>query len=595
MAKSGVSYYVENFASFDYENEWKVWFDAKTSSVAVPNRSISNSLYSGSMFLLGLPAGVLLSRAPDCITVLPGRYGGISIIPQTGLWSEDFSLIFLNKKKTVGKTLIFNCMSTGWLDNEVVYRGYRIGYTDSNKPFFEYYGKNGFESFVGDYNLPTDHSLNFVKAGNSLTIGQYDFLSQTNNSQSFNIDSSYLFEPTGGYYYLGYTASTYLPIFPSYETNSGMVSIDEFLYFTHALYDYDIQVINSGFVADYVAPVTGSGILYSTGITGYSTGLVPLLTGITGYGITGTGLFTDDFGVEFTGYQTGALYANLSGTGVVPLTGIIQTVDYYLGNGSVVLDSGYMKTFYNSGQCFLRNVDNSDIIESFNETGKVDWIETEQYGKYDIVKSKFKIFESSPSILSLNGQIKYAGPLVNTGTIYNPALTISGDYYNTGYYLESLSGFSQNDTVFTFGVPLSVTYNSGEFCYSGGAPYTGSGLLNDNSLVFFNGIKLNSSQYSKSGSNLIISTPLYNGITGRLLISEFSGALSGNSGTFLKNLGARNPYYSNLFMNGQLLHRDRDYLAISPYSLLNNSGIFSPSESANLYNDLNSSDLFWTN
>ena len=599
MSASGVGYFIKNYASFDYEQDWKIWFDFKNVNLSGVNNKIAiGSIYSGIINMTPpVPTPGIMFSQNDYLAVPSNRKGGVSLYPTSGIWSEDFSLVFLNKKETIGKTIIFNCLTTGYLNNNQVYQGYRVGYTDTNKPFFEYYDQDGLKSFVGDFNLPTSHSLNFIKSSNSLSIGYYDILKQQNNTQSFNINASYLMEPTGGQYNLGYNLNGLnIGGFSSdYQSDSGVVGIDEFLYFKRALYDHDIKMINSGFVADYNAPVTGSGILYSTGITGYSTGLVPIFTGITGYGITGTGITINDFGVSYTGYLTGALYGNISGSGVIPLTGIVQTVDYFLGNGSVIINSGFIRSFYNSGVAFLYQTDAKDIIEYIVETGALDSININQYGKYDWVNNNIRIFEANPAAISVNGQIQLSGRLINTGTLYNPQWYISGDFYNSGYALESLSGYNINDTLFTFGVPTSIKFNNDNFSYTGGLPYIQSGVISNNSIALFNGIKLNPSQYQISGSNLIISQPLYEGITGKLTILDISGNFAYNSGIFNLAISKYNRYYSLLFVNGLLLNRGIDYLPISRYSLLNNSGIFTQSVSPNIYNDLLSSDLFWKN
>lgn len=206
-AQSGVNYFLDKFASFDYQSHWKFWLDFKSTHVNLPqitNASGANGLYSGQH--LTSPSGF---SADDYFSVLSGESSGCQLLPSTGLWADDFSLIFLNKKPSIGKSIVFNCLETGLLNSQNVYKGYRLGYTDSNKPFFEYYTNEGLQSFVGDFNLNTYHSLNFVKTSSSISIGTYDFLSQKNVSQSFPIDSQYMMEPSN--YYLGYKSSN-IPI-----------------------------------------------------------------------------------------------------------------------------------------------------------------------------------------------------------------------------------------------------------------------------------------------------------------------------------------------------------------------------------------------
>jgi len=589
-AQSGVNHFLGKYASFDYQSHWKFWLDFKSVHVDIPginNASGANPLYSG--YHLTSPSGFV---SDDYFSVVSGESSGCQLLPSSGLWADDFSLIFLNKKRSVGKSIIFNCLETGLYNNQNVYKGYRLGYTDSNKPFFEYYTDEGLQSFVGDFNLNTYHSLNFVKTSSSISIGTYDFLGQKNESQSFPIKSEFMIEPDN--YYLGHKSSD-IPIeyFAVGQTRSGEYLIDEFLYFDRPLYNYDIQIINSGFVANYTQPITGSGVLTSTGVTGSYTGLVSIFSGITGYGVTGTGYITNEMGVQYTGFLTGALTADISGSGVIDLTGIILTPDYFLGNGSVMVASGYLKEFYNSGVCFISNVDNQDIIELVLETGGVDSIALSQVGLFDTVKQQFRIFDSNPSCVFLNGQSVVSGQLTNSGSIYSPVYVLSDDYYNTGSYIDSLGNYAQNDFLITQNVGQTVNLNYKNFSYSGGTAQTFTGVMTSNSLVFFNGQKLNSGEYQASGNDLIFSDSLYDGVSGRLLVLDVSGSFQTNSGNFGNiTVSQNNPFYSMIFLNGQKLTNGIDYLTISNFSLLNSSGIFKNAKTL-VYDDTYSQDNFW--
>lgn len=597
MSQSGVNYFVQKYASFDYASDWKIWFDFKTirkHNITVPrpqialddyivdNRSGADQLYHG-VIKPSLYDYVPYVYDDYMFVKSLGNQASFYITPSTGIWSDDFSLIFLNKKTSLGEGLLFNCLETGLLNGENVYKGYRVGYTYSNKPFFEYYTDKGLECLVADFNLPDTHSLNFVKSHDSLSIGYYDILTHANNTQSFNINSNYLLEPTGRYN-VGHQRSA-IPKEYFYSTPSDLNGyyIDEFLYFSRAIYSQDIEMINSGFVADYVAPVTGSGIIYSTGITGYSTGLVPIMTGITGYGIVGTGLVTNEFGVEYTGYISGPLYANLSGSGVVSLTGEIRTPDYFLGQGSIVVNSGYLREFYTSGVSYMRNVDKEDLLEYVLETGEVGNIAANHIAPYDITKNKHRFFDNNPvRFTSINGQLTYSGSLFNSGTIYAPINYLENDFQVTGNYINTLGHFDKSDTVYTFNCPSTVNYLNKYFSTTGYIEI--SGVLSSNSMIFFNGQKLNSSQYISSGTSLIFDSGLYDGTEGELSVIEVSGAKSFVSGSYQANCGRNNPNYSLVFMNGQQLIDGIDYNMVSPKSLLSSTGVFKESVST-IYND----------
>ena len=593
MSSSGVNYYLQNYASFDYQSNWKVWFNFKnvSGSTNIPNISGANPLYSGlAISSDSLPLNMF--RVNDYMTPTTGQNGGVKILPITGLWSNNFSLIFLNKKESIGKGVIFNSIETGLYNGQNIYRGYRIGYTDSNKPFFEYYTNNGLECLVADFNLPTIHSLNFVKSANSLSIGYYDFLKQKNNVKSFGVNSSYFFEPTGKYQ-LGYDAGNIAD--KSFGTNlsgSGKYSVDEFLYFTSSLYDYDIQIINSGFISDYVISTGISGYLLSTGVTGYITGNTTIFSGITGYGITGTGYVTNDFGVQYTGYLSGAMMGVTSGSGIFPLTGLIYTPNIISGSPSIVLNTGYIKESYNSGISFLSNITKKDVIDFVCETGHLHAIKNSQIGVYDIVQKKFKIFDNNPPSLFLNGQLVVSGQKLNNGDIYTPIWSLTDDFYNTGSYVDSLSGYSKDDFLTTFNIGQQIKLNYKSFSDTGNSSF--ANVTGKNLLVFLNGAKLNSGDYQFSSNNLVFPNSLYGGITsGILVVLDVSGNYSyytGNLGSL--NIPKNNPYYSQIYLNGQKITRDFDYLPISPFSLLNASGIFTNGKHS-IYNDSYVQDSFW--
>jgi hypothetical protein len=290
-----------------------------------------------------------------------------SIFPATGLWSESFSLLFLLKKDfAYTKGIIFNCLETGDYNNENVYKGYCLGFNDTQNLYFQYYSKSGPEILTTDFLLNNDCSVYCIKNENGITLGAYDFFKQKTKTNSFYIDSDFLFEPS--YYKLG--VSTGNSKLEQYN-NDRAILIDEFLYFTTALYDYDIQIINSGWIADYVPAYTGSGNILTTGITGYSTGQILLGSGVTGVGITGTGFLTNEYGISYTGYLTGQLAGNIYGSGVTSLTGIINTPFYNLIDASININSGFVRSFYPNNLTYLKKIDYKDYTCLIGEAGLI--------------------------------------------------------------------------------------------------------------------------------------------------------------------------------------------------------------------------------
>ena len=605
MAQSGVNYFLSNYSTiFNYQDFWKVNFDFKKRNVIMQNTSGASPLYSGVCnFRSNMLSGVVLNTY-DYFRVY-GRNDYVSITPSTGLWSNDFSLLFLNINNVSSffdtASIIFSCLESGDYNGQNVYKGYTIGYNSVGNLFFSYYGKNGQEIFTTDFILNQDQSIYCIKNEDNLTLGSYDFLKQETKSNSFFIDSNYLFEPSK--FCLGYyTGNVNLD---NLITNNGgtlRYSIDEFLYFTTALYDYDIQIINSGWIANYVPAYTGSGNILTTGITGYSTGQILLGSGITGIGITGTGFLTNQYGVSYTGYLTGQLTGNIYGSGAIPLTGSINTPVLQYIDESVVVNTGFVKSFFNSSLTYLKKIDKSDYTSLLAETGHIDWLGYNNIASFDSTKDKFKIFQQEPLTCWLNGIQIFSGQLITTGSVYNPILILENDYYRTGNYLESTGFYNRSDQL-DYLSTTSVNYYNKNFSYTGGNVLTITGAYSGtNTLVSFNGQLLysgttgNGGNYVISGNDIVFNQNLYDGNSGTLAIINLDGQFNNNiqNNAYITQSfnNVFNPYYSLVFLNGQKQTPDVDFLFLDANQLLLKSGVFEYKED-NLFNNFNNNDLFF--
>ena len=600
MSQSGINYFLENYASFSYRDYWKLWLNFKGPTGArINNNSGANLLYSGQLTTSSSYTGIFTPN--DFIRISAQNKTRVAISPSTGLWGDQFSLMFLVDKTNSGSSILFNCLETGLQNNQNIYKGYTLGYTDGSKLFFQYYNQDGLTTFNTEFSVNKNHSAFMVKNGDSISLGYYDFYKQQSFSNSFAINSEYLFEPSN--YYLGFhTGNSRLDKLNN--TGNSEYYLDEFLYFNYPLYDYDIQIINSGFIADFVPAYTGSGIIQTTGITGYTTGTFIISGGITGYGITGTGLFTNEYGVSYTGYASGYLSGNISGSGVINLTGLVNTPNYFLIDESVVINTGYAKTFYPNKISMLRESNSGDYLSLIYETGYIDWLGYNDLGSFDKIENKFKVFQTGNLIVWLNGVAQLSGDRYNAGTIYTPNWIISGDYERTGDYLNSNNFYSPSDILdyrsiiptYFLGFPLPET---SVFDYTGGAFSANFIYRGANTLVFLNGHKIiDGIDYSGVGSNISFrsSPPLYNGATGKISIVNITGKYLSynNSGQILTSPTGFNENYTMLFMNGIKQRENSDFLFTTNSSLIYGSGNFKKKENI-LLDNYDNIDPFFEN
>jgi hypothetical protein len=608
---SGIQFYLNGYSSLDQPTNFKVWYDFKSGHMDVTNRVVfsqsgANPLFSG---LAG--NSTILSNSRDSAEFI-SQTGYIQILNSTGLNSSNFTHVFLNDKSTNNRWVMFDSLNTGTFAGNNVYKGYTLGYNDAGNPFFQYYGSSGWEVLTADFIPWQYHSLYFKKQNEDLVIGQYNFYNGEINNQSFPLNSSLLFD-SSGWFLSKSTGNNFYSHFTSSDTG---LRIDEYLYFSTALSEYDIELVNSGF---YSYP-TGGGTV--TGVTS-----IPFVTGIpTGIVISGSGAF-----LQFTGEYTGVfcelvsgyttLYsgANTTGTGIVYVTGQ-QLVTGVTGVArSIVIDTGLLRSWYPTEISYLRPVDQLDFMSFDFETGRIDGYDYPIRAVFNIVEGEFSVQSPTGEVIDAwaNGISIVSGNQLNSGTIYSPIYYLDRDYYRTGQLLDAKDFYSGVDNVtYRPTAPFFSHYQTG-FSHSGGSNQTISwpaAYYNYYPIVTFNGQKLigtsgNEAQQGtanvklNSGSGFLFfsTNPLFSGITGNLYIyfltGRFAGVTGAYSNTGIVNSGATglrgfNPYHSLVFMNGQLQTLDEDYLVTSKSSRLNNSGVFSFSNNI-IYSNNFSNELFF--
>jgi len=586
MACSGTNFFLSNYSSFNYESYWKCYFDFKSTGIVSSGVSGASPLYSG------IYHSTSFSPIYDYRNISKsGNFSSyVEISPSTGLWGNQMSLVFLTRKNDSKNGVLFNCLETGLLNGENVYKGFLLGYSDGSKPFFGYRGKDGFQTYSANFDLTENHLIYFVRDGDNVTLGKYDYFTQEFINNSFSIDGNYLFEPLSGYS-IGWKSGNY---FPRQLWNSGNSQvIDEFMFFNYPLYSTDLEMIGSGWAADRFPQSTGSGIIVTTGITGFLTGINPV-TGITGWGITGTGFYTNQYGISYTGYLSGQLTGTLHQTGVTPLTGIVNTPEYFIVPPYSQVNTGFLRQFYQDYVTFLRSPDNLDFDSISYDTGYIGSPDYKQQAVYDKIQDKFKIFTNNKIISFVNGIAQFSGQKINTGTIYNPIFILERDFSITGNYVDSTGFYNIGDS-FWYNEISGLTFYQSNFRYTGGNSVVFTGVCSGNSMVFFNGQKIQSGlDYQVTGKNLIFNTPLYSGASGDLSVISLYGQRREETGNFAwkqTNTGF-NPNYFMLFMNGQWQVKNQDYVTSDAAGMLSGSGIFSVGTSK-IFSNFNSTDSFF--
>lgn len=601
MAESGVNYYLDTYSSFEVEPYWKVWYSFKdVQNGVVPSISGANSSYSG------VYAQNDLFNTPDYLSLGYGKTGvGISNI--TGFDYDAFSLIFLAQKLNKSGSILFTCAETGTYNGENVNKGFSIGYNDAGNIFFEYYHKGNPRVYTSSFIPYKNHSIYVIKNGQDLILGNYNFISSKTQQDTFSIDDTYILDPQK--WYLGTGQKNDKPK-DFYSHKYCDFLLDEFLCFDYPLYQDDIVLINSGFCSNYIDDyyVTGSGLAPSGTPIGMVTGM---FSGVTGSQTIPTGVITDDFGNQYTGYSTILLSGLISGTGIGYSSGDSPFFFEELVTGHIEINTGFLKSMYPSVIVYTRPMDSSDMMHVWTNNTEIKDLDYNSKMYYDVANNVYQIDSTGSIAPFINGLFYNSGQKIISGSIYDPTIIFEGDYFQTGYQLDFTGFFQDQDkgeyrkieSSYYYYVPISHPP------LALGEPF--------NSLLFLNGVNLikqapddtrpfydADADYAykfTAGNNglLVLNTSLLNAIGANSIFSVvyfdyLIDQKTGNSALFdIKSgsISGFNEFNNFVFLNGQYQHKDTDYLVTDKNSLLDKSGVFSISEST-IYNLSNDNDAF---
>lgn len=504
------------------------------------------------------------------------RYLEITGIGNYGIDNKDLTINFVYENKNIGGSTLISTVETGIFEsfdefgntqNNLIYKGFEFGVTSNNRLFFEYFRDNGPNIFISDFTLSDKNSIYLNITENNLDFGYYDFFKNRLISNNYYILTEYLFDYSN--IWVGRNPST-TGLYNLNKTYTGYV--DEFLIFSPAIYPYDLVNINSGLAHIY----NSGGVIVETnlvtGITGYASGINSYSTGVTGIVLIPTGVLTNEWGVEYTGYLESGITGLVPVFGISGLTGILAFEQITgLTGESVVKNDSYINSFGKNFINLLSKIDTEDIVEINLITGiggsplyKNINLNYQRYiGNFTISEDLDNIYDP---IVYVNGQLHHSGIFYNTGNIYNLSAYILNDYYvdSANNFIFS-NNYNENDSVF---IDLVTGYNSGlvieNFQSTGQTSLTGwdYNLFN----FYFNGQKLTQgfNFFTGSGSNIILFNNLFSGSVGKLLGIPKSATFiaTGSKNTFYINNSYLNNF-SQVFKNGIRQTLQNDYIELA--------------------------------
>ena len=498
--------------------------------------NIINSIPSGNPFFSGI-----LSEIDDFwIQNGSGFLNGntISVEHSSGLYSENWTKIFVYEKINQNEFILFNSLNQT--------SGCKIGITNSNKVYFETLNVEPIIATTSN-NLSSKNAISVSYLPNFLTIGLYDFSSKNIEFESFDLP----FE---------------LVRSDDWKIGGQTGFLDYFIYSN----EYKSPDVLSQFFSGFWFRPTGSSnqveTYFTTGITGYQNVLF-LETGITGYRST-------PGGDEGRDNYTGAFPTYLS---TEPLTGVTNTGFFKSGVAGIVridITGGAIDLLENlSGYGLGFGMENINILSRFvNEYNAKIGVDTNFENIYN------KNAERSFSSFQYDNDIYQSGQIC---LFLNGLSLLNGEWYVSGSYIYTDS--ESNDIAL-------FDSKSGE---KNGYLITG-GLINfpinySGQQIFLNGLNLISGyDFTKSGSQIVL-TDFNTGITG--FISEYplikNIETTGSSYRFEFQKFSRNS--SMVFLNGVRQRNKYDYIESSNVDLLSGNS-YNINEVVQIYNN---NDLYW--
>jgi hypothetical protein len=553
------------------------------------------------------------NRSGDYVNSITGNIANLSgqILPSsTGFWSQSGSgsfsgnylkvkttgdvnltsatYIIVYEKMCNGGATLISTIATGSNASGAYYKGFEFGVTANNYLYFEYYNNKGPQVFSSNIAL-SDKVSAFLSIDNgTISFGNYDFFKSKLNSVTFPIENNYLFDPQN--LYVGYNDS----VTNSYSYNKKLTGyVDNLLVFSPSIYTHDLQYINSGMVSYYTPESTYVSYTQSSGITGFITGITGYYTYVTGQELVPTGVINDSFGMQYTGYSVIDLTGTLSGTGIIPVNGVINVPTTGTSGESVFINKDYISTFGKSNFNIMGKLSSGDLVDVSIPSADYPYDAQNSIPmKYDYVGNVFynsyinQLNSGNSFIVFANGLAQNTGSFLNSGSVYSPNLVILNDYIVN----------NKNEVIFNKKLGnsdyVSIDVVTGDYntnLYIKDFMHTGTGRRQidwpQNYNVFYKGQKLVSgtdveigrgAHYGLTASGIYFKNiPLFSTGSGQLfaLPKNFNYNITGNKATL--NLTRRFfNNYSEVYLNGVRQYASNDYLELAAIDINTGSGIF---------------------
>ena len=551
----------------------------------VPSFTISNTVGTGLVLNLKTIANTLSGTRYDLNPLLArgtsgmikSAIGSSSLSLGSGYFTGDGCLEFSSGFNDSDWTMFIDCkvdsefavgkskiLLTSYYDWTLP-SGFAVTIDDSRDLNFEYRtNENQVNSYSTHLPIEENNLISISKddSSNSILIGKHDLSENKHEFQKFEV----AYNKNKRLYIGGFRSNYYLN--SGYTGFSGY--INEILFLNQSCNSDQLTELSNLFAVTGYSPATTGSV-----ITNY-----PLVTGVdsaalitTSSGNVGAVLYYDADG---NAYYPSGIIGNINQTGILI---------YY-----DPVNSGQLEETINIDEIFYVNsgliTKYAPKILSFNtQIENADSMEIYYYSSFDSSKpsSLEPNFSATPGKLYFNDDVSD----VKFNLYGNGIRQVSGvdyDYAANNSVIDSnsYSSYSNNidDNVFVSSLPESVSVVSGfSFTPTQGSDYTYSSfpfsLANDSGyLLYLNGQKLIQGagfDYTVAGGTLTVNNSTSNYNSGNIDVANIR---SGSPRTYINSYGVVGANFyntgingtvidENIFLNGQRLTRDMDYVKVS--------------------------------
>lgn len=467
----------------------------------------------------------------------------------------------IDSEFAVGKSKILLTSYFDW----TLPSGFAVTIDDSRDLNFEYRTE---ENQINSYSthLPIEeHNLISISkddASNTILIGKHDLSENKHEFESFEVS----YNKTNRLYIGGFRFNIYQNT--AYTGFSGY--INEILFLNQSCNSDQLISLSNLFAVTGYSPATTGSV-----VTNY-----PLVTGVDFAALITTG--SGNIGYELYYDAGGNAYYPSGISGAINQTGILIYYD--------PVNSGQLEEVVNINEIFYSDINLKNKYApkylSFNVSiENTDAVEIYYFSSFD----SSKISNLNPNFSATPGKLYFDTGVsdINFNLYDNGVRQVSGvdyNYYATTSVIDSnsYSSYSNNidDNVFVSSLPESASIISGfTFIPTQSVDYTYPSfpfsLANDTGyLLYLNGQKLiqgASFDYTSAGGTLTINNASYNYESG---VIDIANIRSGSPRAYINTYGvAGGNFYvtgingividENIFLNGQRLIRDIDYVKVS--------------------------------